>query len=136
MAHEDLSRHHYVEESSDRAFAAGQVPLEATFWAHLERELNACRPFGQKRVEVINFGVSGYGTAQQLLTLRHRAGDYSPDMVLLASFPGNDVRNNSRALEPEKLRPFFVIRDGQLVLDDSFLVDPAYRTIKRVAERR
>src|SRR6266487_1909597 len=91
---------------------AAQVPLEATFWAHLERELTASHAFGQRRVEVLNFGVSGYGTAQELLTLRHRAWSYSPDIVLLAFFPGNDVRNNSKVLEPEKLRPFFVIRDG------------------------
>ena len=115
---------------------AAQVTLEATFWVHLERELNACHAFGQRRVEVLNFGVSGYGTAQELLTLRHRAWDYSPDMVLLAFFPGNDVRNNSKVLEPEKLRPFFAIKDGQLVLDDSFLADPAYRRIKRLAEQR
>jgi hypothetical protein len=115
---------------------AVQVPADRTFWAVLEHELNACRVFAPKRAEVINFGVSGYGTAQELLTLRHRAWDYSPDMVLLAFFPGNDVRNNSKALEPEKLRPFFMIKDGQLVLDDSFLADPAYHRIKRLAEQR
>jgi len=115
---------------------AAQVPLEATFWAHLERELNACYAFGQRRVEVLNFGVSGYGTAQELLTLRHRAWSYSPDIVLLAFFPGNDVRNNSKVLEPEKLRPFFVISDRRLTLDDSFLADPGYRRIKRLAEQR
>jgi hypothetical protein len=117
------------------AFAAA-VPTEATFWAHLERELNACHAFGQKQVEVINFGVTGYGTAQELLTLRHRAWDYSPDMVLLAFFPGNDVRNNSKALETENLRPFFVIENGQLALDNSFLANPDYRRNKRVAEQR
>jgi hypothetical protein len=117
------------------AFAAA-VPIEATFWARLERELNACHAFGQKRVEVINFGVTGYGTAQELLTLRRRAWDYSPDLVLLAFFPGNDVRNNSKALETDKLRPFFAIENGRLVLDNSFLANPDYRRIKRVAEQR
>lgn len=115
---------------------AAAVPIEATFWARLERELNACHAFGQKQVEVINFGVTGYGTAQELATLRHRAWDYSPDLVLLAFFPGNDIRNNSKALETENLRPFFVIENGQLVLDNSFLADPEYRRIKRVAEQR
>jgi hypothetical protein len=111
-----------------------QVPQEATFWAHLERELNACRAYGRNRVEVINFGISGHGTAQQLLMLRHRAWEYSPDLVLLAFFPGNDVTNNSKALEPEKMRPFFRIEDGRLALDDSFLRDPLYRSWKRRAE--
>ena len=70
---------------------------------------------------MINFGVSGYGTAQELLTLRHYVWDYSPDIVLMAFLPGNDVRNNSKELEPEKLRPFFRLRDGELELDRSFL---------------
>src|SRR5258708_11225062 len=63
---------------------AAQVPLEATFWVHLERELNACHAFGQRRGEGVKFGVSGYGTAQGILTLRPPAWGYSPDMGLLA----------------------------------------------------
>jgi hypothetical protein len=112
------------------------VPLEKTFFSVLERELNACKAFGGRPVEAINFGVSGYGTAQELLTLRHRAWAYSPDIVLLAFFPGNDVRNNSRALEPEKLRPFYVERDGKLELDASFRDDPKFRETRRVDAQR
>ncbi len=104
-----------------------QVPLEQTFWALLPRELERCRFAGDRKIEPLNFGVSGYGTAQELLTLRQRAWDFSPDLVLLAFFPGNDVRNNSKALEREKLRPFFVLRDGELELDDSFRRSPRFR---------
>src|SRR4029078_3437886 len=46
-----------------------QVPQESKFWSVLERELNACKAFGDVGIEVINFGVSGYGTAQELLVL-------------------------------------------------------------------
>lgn len=105
-----------------------QVPLEKTFPARLERELNACRPFGERQVEVLNFGVSSYGTAQQLLTLRHRVWEYDPQVVLLAFLPLNDVANNSRALEPWLARPFFTPgSDGGLVLDASFRDDPEFR---------
>src|SRR5690349_6428314 len=82
-----------------------QVDLDKTFPALLEQRLNACNEFGSKTVEVLNFGVDGYGTAQELLTYRYFAAKYSPDVVLLAFFAENDVRNNSRDLEPEKLRP-------------------------------
>lgn len=75
---------------------------------------------GGKTVEVINFGVTDYGTAQELLTLRHHALKYHPDLVLLAFFAGNDVRNNSRTLEPKKYRPFYTDEHGTLQLDTSF----------------
>lgn len=105
-----------------------QVPLESAFPARLERELNECRAFGAQQVEVLNFGVSGYGTAQQLLTLRHRVWDYDPQVILLAFLPLNDVANNSRALEPWDARPFFVPGEGgALVLDASFRNDPDFR---------
>jgi hypothetical protein len=64
--------------------------------------------------------VSGYGTAQQLLTYRYYGSTYSPDLVLVAFFPGNDIRNNSKSLEPEKTRPFFAQKGDELVEDRSF----------------
>jgi len=97
-----------------------QMPIEQAFWSLLPRQLESCGFAAGRRIEAINFGVSGYGTAQELLTLRHRAWQYSPDLVLLAFFPGNDVRNNSKALETQLDRPFFVLRTGGLELDESF----------------
>jgi hypothetical protein len=113
-----------------------QVGLEETFWWQLARRLEACGFQPGKRIEAVNFGVSGYGTAQQLVTLRLRAWDYAPDLVLLAFFPGNDVRNNSRALEREKERPFFLLRDGALVLDDSFTADASWVESREIGRRR
>jgi hypothetical protein len=110
---------------------ASHVELEETYWAFLPRHLTRCGFAPGKQVEAINFGVNGYGTVQELLTLRHWAWDYAPDLVLLAFFPGNDVRNNSKALEQERLRPFFVLRDGTLALDDSFRQSEQFREHKR-----
>lgn len=103
-----------------------QVPLEDTFWAVMEQQMNRCKPFGAKRIEVINFGISGDGTAQELLRLQRDGWQYSPDIVLLAFLTGNDIRNNSKTLEPEQFRPFFVWQDGVLTLDSSFTTLPAY----------
>ena len=97
-----------------------QVPLEDAFWVVMEQRLQGCAAFAGRRVEVINFGVSGYGTAQELLTLRERVWDYAPDIVLLAMTTNNDITDNLRALKKTEEIPYFVYREGQLTLDDSF----------------
>jgi hypothetical protein len=106
---------------------AMQVDLEETFVALLEQRLNACKAFGAKTVEVLNFGASGYGTAQELLTFRHFAAGYAPDLVLVAFFTGNDIRNNSRELEQEKVKPFFLVKGDTLVEDRSFADSAEFR---------
>lgn len=120
----------------DSMAEALQVPLESTFWSILERQLKSCNAFGSRDVEVINFGVSGYGTAQELLIYQHRAAAYSPDVTVLAFYAGNDVRNNSKELEPFKLRPFFSLQDGRLVLDNSFLSNREYLSFKSNFDKR
>jgi lysophospholipase L1-like esterase len=97
-----------------------QVPMEAAFWSIMENRLQSCAAVTGKTVEVINFGVSGYGTAQELITLRERVWAYSPDIVLLAVTTNNDITDNSRALKKTDEVPYFVYRDGRLVADDSF----------------
>jgi hypothetical protein len=104
-----------------------QVEAEAAFWSVMERDLADCAALGPRSVEVLNFGASGFGTAQELLTWRLRASAFEPDAVLLA-FVHNDLRNNSEALEKDARRPYLVLIDGELVLDDSYLETPTFRT--------
>jgi len=101
-----------------------QVPMEAAFWAVAEQRLQGCGALGGRRVEVINFGVSGFSTARELILLRRRVWQYSPDVVLLLMTTGNDIRDNSQILSREYAGhplPYFVYADGALVLDDSLL---------------
>ncbi|MDF0552142.1 SGNH/GDSL hydrolase family protein [Kamptonema sp. UHCC 0994] len=99
-----------------------QVPMENTFWWKMRKQLNKeCSVLGDRKVEVINFGVQGYGTDQELITLRHKVWQYSPDLVILAFLPGNDIINNSKELEWSKRKPFFVYKNGELVPDMSWL---------------
>jgi hypothetical protein len=114
---------------------AFQLPMEDAFWSVLETELGSCASLKPQQVEVLNFGVSGYGTAQELLTLRHHAWSYDPDLVLLAMLTANDLKNNVRALERDPLRPYFVVNDGRLVLDDSYLQERHYQ-IRQTARVR
>jgi len=106
---------------------AMHLPMEQTFWSLLERKLEECNAFPGKHVEVINFGVSGYGTAQELMTLRQKVWDYSPDMVILAFTTYNDVYDNSRTLSKTDDVPYFVYRNGQLAYDASFRDSATYR---------
>lgn len=105
-----------------------QVPLQQNFSSVMQQQLQTCPGLAGKQVETINLGMHGFGTAQELQMLRHYAWDYSPDVVLLAFFTGNDVQNNSRELQQDPYRPYFVHQNGGLVLDDSFLQAPGFQS--------
>jgi hypothetical protein len=72
---------------------AYQVALEESLAYRLEERL------ASRGVEVLNLGIGGYGTAQQLLALEEEGLRYRPGLVVLAFYLGNDVSNNSFALE-------------------------------------
>jgi hypothetical protein len=104
-----------------------QVPMEAAFWRIMESRLGSCGFASGKKIEVINFGVSGYGTGQELLTLREQVWSYSPDLVLLAVTTNNDITDNLRSLKKTDRVPYFVYRDNRLVIDDSFKASQSFR---------
>lgn len=85
----------------DSYLAGFEVAAEQRVSEQLQQRLEAAcdRP-----VEVLNFGVSGYGTAQELETLRRRALQFQPDLVLLVFYTGNDLLDNNVELDPEPNR--------------------------------
>jgi len=103
---------------------AFQVSQDETFWAILEKKLQSNLKPGQHKVEVLNFGVSGFGTAQELEMLRHHVWKYEPDLVLLAFMTGNDLSDNSKRLSPDGVRPYYIPQGSTLVLDQSFRQHP------------
>ena len=103
----------------DSLCEATEVPLEKTFWRILEHELSTCAILRGRQVEVVNFGVAGFSTAQELITLRTKVWKYQPDIVLLV-FTNSDVSENFRPLSGQPLAPYYVEEQGGLVLDDSF----------------
>lgn len=102
------------------------VSEQEAFWSVMERELQKCNAFPGKKVEILNFGVAGYGTAQELLTLREEVWKYSPDVVMLAITTNNDITDNSRVLKKTDEIPYFVYKDNRLTLDDSFKTSQAF----------
>jgi hypothetical protein len=66
-------------------------------------------------VEVINAGVSGYSTDQELLWYRNEGIKYETDLVILV-LAGNDVGDNDREIVSTiYYKPKFVLEEGQLV---------------------
>ncbi len=106
-----------------------QVAEDKRFTSVTERLLAGCDAGGGRRVEVLNFGVSGFGTAQEFLLLKNRVLRYAPDVVVLAFLPGNDITDNVRALDPSMAaRPYVTLNDGgQVVWDHSFKDTRSFR---------
>ncbi len=110
----------------DSFVAAHEVDEDERFTELLEDRLDAAT--AGSNVDVMNFGVRGYGTAQELMTYRHVVRDFDPDVVLLAVFTGNDIVNNCRALQGAAKRPYFNLQNGRLVLDETFRTNVKVRS--------
>ena len=96
----------------DSFVASVGVEEQETMVAQLEARLNGD---GGGPWEVLSFGVSGYSTAQSLLAWREFARRFTPDIVLLCFYVGNDPMDNDRRLS-DYLRPYFrVDASGALV---------------------
>lgn len=65
----------------------------------------------QDKVEVINTGHVGYGTAQELLLLKNEGVKYSPDLIILL-FHGSDLINNVATTTGYYPRPVFAIDEN------------------------
>ncbi len=88
--------------------AYGVRPQE-NFLKVLEKELNAKYP--QHLIRVINSGVPGYGTAQELLYLKSRGIELLPDMIIVNFCVENDFFENAA------IRKLGVNARGQLTLN-------------------
>jgi len=110
----------------DSFVEAFQVESDRTFLAVAETRFNAA-PCGV-RVELMNFGRSGYTQTEEWIVLKDEAVRFSPDLVVLFYYPGNDIEDVSRETSPESDRPFFRISDGgDLIADTSFTRARRYR---------
>lgn len=76
----------------DSVTEALQVNRDKNFVNLFEDKLN--KNTGGQNYEVINLGVSTFGTGREYLVLKHYGLRYQPDRVYLVFFLGNDVNNN------------------------------------------
>jgi lysophospholipase L1-like esterase len=115
---------------------ARQVDLERGFTALAEKALNANHCLATGSLEMLNFGIPGYGTAQELILLRERVWQFKPDLVVLQFHSGNDIFNNERSLNPSasELAPYFVLTNGKLQLDNSFRSNNQFNPLRMRAK--
>ncbi len=69
--------------------------------------------------QVLNAGVAGWGTGEELVYLRREGLGLQPDLVLVFFYVGNDLGNNVRRTSGQAPRhrgpPFRIDREGRLV---------------------
>ena len=99
----------------DSFTGALEVPFESSFARLLEKRLNELAP--STRFEVINAGVGGFSTVNELLMFREEGAKYRPDLVLLC-FVDADIRDNFHVTADATVpgSPYFVLADGNLQL--------------------
>ena len=102
----------------DSFVEAFQVELDNTFLALTEHQLNDNH---DAKVELMNFGRSGFTQTEELLVLKNEISRFFPDMVILFFLPGNDIEEISKETSSNLGRPFYHISDTEeLILDTSF----------------
>ncbi len=93
----DTLRIAFLGDSLTEAF---QVNPEDAFPRLVAKRLNDLEK--DKKVEVLNFGVTSYGTVKELYVLENEVLKFKPDLVVLGFFGGNDFADNlSENINPE-----------------------------------
>ena len=121
----------------DSMAEARSLNINDTFWSKLNSNLNQCTNFHKgKKIEILNFGVSEYGTTQQYLTLKNNVWKYDPDLIILAFYSGNDISDNLKSLSKKKYRPYFLFEsDGKFDVDKSYLESKPYKILSSLPGR-
>ena len=73
--------------------------------------------------ELINAGVSGYGTDQEYLFYLRTGQKFDVDQVVLVFTPYNDVTNNLASEQYSYLKPYFTLNHGELVVHNEHVRD-------------
>ena len=120
----DLTR---VVVIGDSFVVAREVPFDKTPSQLLERYLNESNPGGlsiKQKYEVLNFGTTGFGIPQSLLTNRIYLKDFAPEYVFLFIFEetlwraisiSHAITNTMNQSKKLHIRPIFNMNENQLL---------------------
>ncbi len=87
---------HRIALIGDSMIASLATEEERTIARQLERRLERCGT--ASRFEVLNGGISSSSTGSELALYREVLSRYSPELVILAFYEGNDLADNSAEL--------------------------------------
>ena len=96
----------------DSFMQASQSELEYIFAKQLENKL---REESDKKIEVINAGVTGYGPDQIILRMENEISEFDIDIAVVSIFTGNDYGDNIRN------KIFRLDEDGKLVKNNYYI---------------
>jgi hypothetical protein len=122
----------------DSYVEAMQVDLQATFFRRIPGKLA-----GQK-LEILAFGISGWGTVDSLVTYRHQASLYDLDIIIYP-FVKNDPGDNSHTLQSRRRGIVTPTHTASLASnDDGFIIhrpdgpesEPRHRRFARLLKNR
>lgn len=91
----------------------------------------------ENSLEVLNFGVPGYGTDQSLLRYNHNADNFSPDIVLIG-FMSDNVKRNVNTFRPfysprtqiPMSKPRYILKNNTLeLIDNAFTSRSDYKKL-------
>jgi lysophospholipase L1-like esterase len=103
------------------SFAEGYtVDLDQRFSNLLERQLNVT---AKLRIGVINLGVGGYSSDQELLQFQYEGRKYQPDLVILLVYD-NDIFYNTQDKYWRGSKPVFELAGTELVLTNTPVPQP------------
>jgi hypothetical protein len=114
-----FDREHYLKSPYYRIAFLGDSWVEAQSVDYSMRFTELIETYvhsksqGQKGVEVMNFGVSNLGTAQEYGVLKHHALKYHPDAIWILFNPNNDISDSSPMWTAPPLGPTYSYKTGQ-----------------------
>lgn len=101
----------------DSMTLGAEVSQEEIFPSLLEEQLKA--KFSSDNIDVLNFGITGYGTVQELLCFEKYGPIYQPQALILMFYEGNDFSDNINAMSSGRYRPTAFLQNDRLVIRNS-----------------
>lgn len=68
-----------------------------------------------EKIDVMNFGITGFSTAQELICLKRYAPLYNPNVFILIMYECNDFEENYTILSSGRFAPHFLLQGDELM---------------------